>query len=554
MNLYLSFKESALKHSVNDALLWKEGGKWKKISFKEVLNKIDKLAEGLFEAGVHSGDRVAIFSENRPEWLISDLAINKIGAISVPIHYTNKRPLVEYILEDSESGFLIVSDKIFKDHRDYLLNLNIKNIVINNQAEKIENALNFNDLMSAKEIKLISDSKEDDMATIVYTSGTTGKMKGVILSNKNILANVNSAKQVVDVGPGDTLLSFLPLSHILERTDGSFTPLFSGARIAYAESIQVLTKNLKEIKPTILISVPKIFQRIHEKVFTEIKTKNPIIKYFFYWSLKQKEGSWGHFLADKIIYKKIRNTFGGKLIYAISGGAGIHERILKFFQKVGVRIIEGYGLTETSPLVAVNSLSENKIGTVGKIVPNVEVRIAPDKEIMIKGDSVSRGYWRKEEATKECFVSDGWFMSGDLGYLDGENYLTIIGRKKEIIILTNGKNVSPERIEGVINLSTSIEQSLVIGHKRPYLVAFIFPNYEVIREKYPEVSKEKLEKIIQQKIDKANKSLEPHAQIRKFKIFDKSLSVEEGELTPTLKLKRKVVENKYADIIEGMYK
>jgi long-chain acyl-CoA synthetase len=379
-------------------------------------------------------------------------------------------------------------------------------------------------------------------------------MKGVVLTNNNFLSNIDSANEAVDVRSTDTLLSFLPLSHILERTDGSFTPLFQGASVAYAESIQDLAKNLKEIKPTILISVPKIFQRIHEKVFLEIKEKNSLIKGFFYWSLKQKEGSMAHFFADFIIYRKIRNSFGGKLRYAISGGASIHERILKFFQKIGINIIEGYGLTETSPLISANSLKNNKIGTVGKIVPNVEVKIAQDKEVLVKGKSIFSGYWKKDNLTKESFTNDGWFKTGDLGYLDSDNYLTIVGRKKEIIILSNGKNISPERIEGIINLSTSIEQSLVIGHKRSYLVAFIFPNTDVVKEKYSSLSEEEIKTMIQKKIDKANKNLEPHAQIRKFKILNKPLSAEDGELTPTLKIKRKVVENNYQKIIEELYR
>ncbi len=557
MNLYLSFKESALKHNKRTALLWKDKNKWRKISFEETLNKINKLAEGLLSVGVSPGDNVAIFSENKPEWLISDLALNKVKAISVPIHYTNKKPLVEYILEDSQSGFLIISTKIFKDHAEYLLKSDLKKIIVIGGSEiKNNKIIDFDDLLLelTDEVEAMSGGDVDDIASIIYTSGTTGKMKGVVLTNRNFLSNIDSAKDVVDVKPTDTMLSFLPLSHILERTDGSFTPLFQGARVAYAESIQDLAKNLKEVRPTIFISVPKIFQRIHEKVFIEIKDKNTIIKNFFYWSLKQKKGSFGHFLADKIIYKKIRNSFGGKLLCAVSGGASIHKRILKFFQKIGINIIEGYGLTETSPIIAANSMKNNKIGTVGQIVRGVEVKIAPDKEILVKGDSVFSGYWKKDDVTKESFTEDGWFKSGDLGYLDNDNYLTIIGRKKEIIILSNGKNVSPERIECVINLSTSIEQSLVVGHKRPYLVAFIFPNQDVIKEKYSNSSKEKIEKIIQKKIDKANIDLEPHAQIRKFKILSKPLSVEEGELTPTLKIKRKVVESKYYKVIEELYR
>jgi long-chain acyl-CoA synthetase len=561
MTLYTEFRKSALEYKNRPALYSKKNKKWNKITYRELLEKIDGLAEGLLSAGIKAKDNVAILAENCPEWLISDLALNKIGAVSVPIHKTSKKPLVEYVLDNSESGFLIITEELFNTYKNFYLRKNaIKKIILINRSEASENEneklINFNDLLkNSTKQEIQTQTSIDDLASIIYTSGTTGEMKGVMLTNKNFIANIESAKKVIDVSQEDKLLSVLPLSHVLERTDGSYTALMKGASIAYAEDIKKFIDNLKEVKPTIIVCVPKLFQRIHENIFTEIKGKNLIIKNFFYWSLSRDKNSYSYKLADWLMFKKIRRIFGGRLRYAVSGGASIHERILRFFQKIGIDIIEGYGLTETSPLVSANQLSTNKIGTTGQIVPGTEVKIADDKEILIKGDNVTRGYWKKDEETRELFTADGWMKSGDLGFLDKENYLTIIGRKKEIIVLSNGKNVSPEKIESAINLSTSIEQSLVVGHKRDCLAALIVPNYQLLKNKFNiDISEiEKIKFIIKKKIDKANKRLEPHSQIRKFVFLERPFSVEENELTPTLKIKRKVIEDKYSRLIDSMY-
>lgn len=559
MTLYTEFRKSALEYRNRPALYSKNNHKWNKITFQKLLEKIDGLAEGLLRVGINENDKVAILLENRPEWLISDLALNKIGAISVPIHKTSKKSLVKYILDDSESTYLIISRELFLTNHDFYLHNNFLNKIIVIDLEdnfKNDKIINFLSLFaSLRGIDISMPSNDESLVSIIYTSGTTGMMKGVMLTNKNFLANIKSAHEVIDVSPEDRLLSVLPLSHVLERTDGSYLALMEGASVAYAEDIKKISDNLKEIKPTIIICVPKIFQRMHERIFTEIKSSNVLIKNFFYWSLRQNKNSLRYKLADRIIFKKLRRIFGGKLRYAVSGGASINEKILRFFQKIGIDIIEGYGLTETSPLISVNKLINNKIGTTGQIVPGVSVKIAEDKEILVKGDNATKGYWKKNEDTEELFTVDGWLKTGDLGFLDNENFLTIIGRKKEIIVLSNGKNISPERIEGAINLSTSIDMSLVVGHKRDYLSALIVPNYQLLKDKFKiDISQiEKIKAIIQKKIDKANKRLEPHARIRKFVFLERPFSMEENELTPTLKIKRKVIEDKYSRLIDSMY-
>lgn len=552
VSIYTRFKEVASNNKTRPVVYWKEGERWKSYNYQDFLKLVVGLASGLSAQGINQDDKVAILSENRFEWLAVDLAVNKIGAVSVPIHATASGSLIDFIIDNSSSRFLFVSPSLLAKHKDLLVGLQSKvKIVLFNRLNdgKEDGIINWNDLFDNKNVS--SPVKYNKVASIIYTSGTTGQPKGVMLSNENFISNVEGANQRIKILNTDKFLSFLPLSHVLERSCGSYVPIFNGASIAYAESIKLLAKNLIEVKPTILICVPKIFENLHEKIMASIRSKNSLIKKLFFSSLKKDCHPFLKKIADLLIHHKIRQSLGGKLRFAISGGASIQENVIRFFERINIKIVEGYGLTETSPIICTNTLEDNKIGSVGKPIPCFEIKIASDKEVLVRGKSVMLGYWNEPQLTAEAFSED-WFMTGDLGFQDKEGFLTIIGRKKDIIVTSNGKNVAPEKLEGVINLSPYIFQSLVVGHKRQCLGALIVPDKEIIgEEKYAD--KKILQAIVEKEINAINEKLMSHEKIKKYFILNKPFTMEEEELTPTLKIRRKIIENKYSKEIEKMY-
>lgn len=548
--IYTRFSETARKYSDKTAVLWKENQSWQKADYRKFMNGVDCLAESLADLGVVQGNNVAILSENRPEWLMSDLALNKLGAVSVPIHITGNQHFIEHVLRDSGSKYLIASQAMLEKNPYLKDNDQLRSIVLVGNGDKAGNVVIFEDLFKEKREKFRDPAgDENNLASIIYTSGTTGEPKGVMLSNKNFISDIDASVDRIKVYPEDLFLSFLPVSHVLERTGGSLAPILNGCSIAYAEGIKKLSDNLVEIKPTVLVCVPKIFENVHEKILAKMHKAPGPIKRFFFCSLKKEPNSFFKKIADLIIYRKIRRSLGGNLRFAISGGASIHDRILRFFKNINVTIYEGYGMTETSPIIAANGAGYNKIGTVGQPIKNLQIKISVDKELLVKGDSVMLGYWRNEEKTKETFTEDGWLKTGDLGFLDSENYLTIIGRKKEIIVTSNGKNISPEKVEGVINLSPYILQSLVVGHGRSSLAALLVPDKELIAGRYGE-EKVDLKKLMEKELKTINNQLMPHERIRNFHILEAPFSIEADELTPTLKVRRKIIEAKNIKIIE----
>jgi len=558
-SIYQKFKEAALKNHAQNAVYWKSGKYWHSQSYKKFLSTVDSLADGLLKMGVQRADKIAILSENRPEWLASDLAINKLGAVSVPIHTTSNQPLIEYILKDSKSGFLFVSNPLLSRNSDFFSQFvkeqpNLKIVSFDhgsNSQISADNLFFYEDLIKISGKNF--ESVESELASIVYTSGTTGEPKGVMLSNQNFLNNVDGALKKFTITNQDKFLSILPLSHVLERTLGSYIAVIAGSSIAYAESIQQLSKNLKEIKPTIIIGVPRIFEKTKQKIFLNIRNKNFLIKKLFFLSLKKNDTTLIKRVADKLIYKKIRQQFGGHLRFAVSGGAAIHERILRFYNSVDIKIVEGYGLTETSPIITCNTVENRAIGTVGDVLPGVEIKIGPDKEILTKSKSVMLGYWNKPELTKEIIDGEGWFRTGDLGFIDGNKLLTIIGRKKDIIVTSNGKNIFPEKIESAINLSPYINQSIVVGHKKNHLTALIIPDQESIKENFKDQSVN-IKSLIEKEVEKANLLGHDYEKVECFELLQEPFSVEKDELTPTLKIRRHVIESKYFNLIERMYK
>lgn len=550
--LYSRFKISAEKNLSRPAVYYKKEKRWRPLNYENFLDLVDRLAGGLAQLGIKECDRVAIFSENRYECLAVHLAANKLGLISVPIHATAREDLIKYVIENSGSGVLFVSGGLFEKYLDLFdeLQKSLKIILFDSDCRKNENIVSWENMVNQS---VIAEIKGDysSLASIIYTSGTTGQPKGVMLSNKNFLADIDAGCAMIPVYNTDKFLSFLSMAHVLELTIGNFVPILNGASIAYAEAVKKVPDNLIEVKPTILISVPKIFEVFQEKIIDKIGKSPAVLKKFFFWSLNKKSGAVCKYIADKIFYHKIRKSFGGHLRFSICGGAGINERIIKFFSKVGIIIAEGYGLTETSPVIAVNPLEYRVFGTVGQPLRNLHVKIADDKEIKVRGDIVTAGYWQNKEKTQELFDEDGWMRTGDLGFLDKQGYLTIIGRKKDIIVTTNGKNIAPEKIEGILNLSPYIAQSLVVGHNKKFLSALIVPEKGVIEEKFG--NKADIKKILGKEIEKINESLIHFERIRNFKIINNVFSMENDELTPTLKIKRKVVENKYKKEIEGLY-
>lgn len=556
--IYTRFTQVASKNYRRPSVYWKENKQWHSYTYGELLNKVDTLADNLINLGIKKDDHVAILCENRPEWLLYDLAINKLGAVSIPIHITANHRMVEFILKHSESNFLFISESCYRKHITFLTQFNlVKIIVIGVKAGSNSTGLTipFKELLKKAEETFHlppADVSENDLASIIYTSGTTGEPKGVMLTNKNFLANIDSICKTIDIYSDDKFLSFLPISHIFERTAGSYTPILSGASIAYAESIKTLAGNIKEAKPTILICVPKIFEVFQEKIIEGIERKHPIIRKYFYMYLENKEDTLTRWLVDKMIYKKIRHIFGGRLRLAASGGASIHERILLFFNGIGICLIEGYGMTETSPVISVNLPEYAKIGSVGKPIKDVLVRIASDNEICVKGENVTSGYWKNDEATHALFDEEGWLKTGDLGQMDSDNFLTIIGRKKELIVTTSGKNIAPTAIENLLNMSPFIFQSFVAGHGKDYIVALIVPDEETIKNHFDE-EKVDVYTLIKKEIGKVNSELMIHEKIVKFYILQQPFTIEADELTPTLKVRRNIIEEKYKKEIDSMY-
>ena len=569
-----NFRVVAEKRAKRKALTYKKAGVYYSINYGELSRFVDYTASAFQQMGLAKGDRLAIFSHSRPEWVVCDLASMAIGAVTVPIHTTLSPKIIKYILNHCQARIIVVSD-------ESLLN---KILLIQNDLEFLEKIVFLGGVdhrleeLSQREIInwefLIERGKKkpivpveilpDNIVSVVYTSGTTGLPRGVMLSHRNFLSNVNANKELISVGKRDIFLSFLPLSHVLERTAGYYVALLSGANIVYAESFKLLSKNLKEVKPTILIAVPRVFEKFYDIIWDNVCAGSKLKKKLFHFALKQKHGTFGWWLMNKLVFHKIRKAMGGHLRFAVSGGASLDPKIAKFFYKLGILILEGYGLTETSPVSAVNSENNFRFGTVGQVIPGCEIKIMPDKEIVIRGPNVMIGYYNDPEETTKVIDSDGWFYTGDLGFIDADNFLTIVGRKKEMMVTGGGKNVWPEVIEQELNRDRFISQSAVIGHGRKFISALIIPDwaevdlyckehgYEIAT---PEklISDEKIWLLFQQRIAKINEQLSEHEQVKNFCLLVNEFSPERDELSPTLKLCRHVIENHYSRQIEGVY-
>jgi len=577
------FLETVGKYPNKPALLYKKEGVYFPITYKELSEKVKIFSGCLSVFGVVKGDKVAILSENRPEWVISDLSIMAIGGIVVPLHTTFNPKAIFGILNHSEAKVLIVSNgdflnKVLLEQKNLK---NLKKIVFLENLTVAQKDILGDKVVSWQTIFLQRQKfsaqggpasgwekislDPDDCCSIIYTSGTTGEPKGVMLSHRNFLSNVEADNEAVPITENDIFLSFLPLSHVFERLVGYYLPIFRGATIAYAENVKQLPFNLQEVGPTIMIAVPRVFEKFYDAIWDKINSSSDFIKNIFKWALKQKKNTLAYGLADFIVFKKIRNSFGRRLRFTVSAGASLNENIFRFFSKIGILILEGYGLTETSPTVSVNRLRDFKFGTVGKIISGVEVKIDDDKEILVKGPNIFKGYFKNEDGTRLCFNKEGWFCTGDLGFIDKQGFLTIIGRTKEMIITSGGKNIWPERVENLLNNDRFISQSVIIGNKRKFISALIVPDWQEIEIYFKEnnlvlqehdklIKSPILLEIFQKRIDeKINPELHEFEKVKKFKLLPQEFSQEQDELTATLKLRRHIIENRHHKIIESMY-
>jgi long-chain acyl-CoA synthetase len=569
-------------------------GKFEDISYAAFKEETDALANGLASLGVKRGDKVAIIGENRPEWVYSDMAILGLGAVDVPIYPISTAETIKFILNNSESVGVIVSNQF---HMNKVLKIldslkTLRFIIVMNEIDVTEHKdKNVYLLKTVQEMGKefakenpthfadnIELSRENDLCTIIYTSGTTGEPKGVMLTHKNIMSNVMAVFEIIDINKNDLFLSFLPLCHIFERMAGYYTALSSGGQIAYAESIEKVASNLIEVKPTVMTAVPRLFERIYSKIKKGVDASPEKKQKIFNWALdvgteyqRQKKTERGvsvglkikHALADKLVFSKIREKTGGRLRFFISGGAALARELGEFFEAVGILILEGYGLTESSPVIAVNRPYNYKFGTVGQTMPGVEVKIASDGEILVHGPNVMQGYYKNPEETEKT-LKDGWLHTGDVGVFDSEGFLMITDRKKSLFKTTTGKYIAPTPIENLFLGSKYIDQFIIIGDRRMFITALIVPDFEALKE-YADSHRityndpkeltqmKQIYELLEKDLSRFQRKLASYEKVRKFTILDKPFTVEGGEMTPSLKLKRKVIEQRYSDLIEEMY-
>lgn len=570
----------------------KKDGQWVDITVPEFRDTVRHLSMALHEMGVKPGDRVAIISENRPEWTIGDFAILAASAVSVPIYPTLLGWQVEYILNDAGANVVICSNeeqlqKIL-DIRQQVEGLR-EIIVCDSPANLPAGVRAFADVVASGRKweaangrawfdQSLDSRGPDDLATLVYTSGTTGNPKGAMLTHGNITSNVTTVRDVVPFRPGDIALSILPLSHILERMV-DFLYYYRGMCVAYAEDVTKVADNLGEIRPQYFAAVPRLFEKMRARVLETIAAAPPARQKIFYWALKVAAERLPHrvehtpmplglkirsAIADKLVFGKILARLGGRVKYVVSGGAPLSADLAAFFIGAGVEIMEGYGLTETSPVIAVNRPEKRRIGTVGPVIPGVEVKIAEDGEILTRGPHVMKGYWNNPDATAETIDAEGWLHTGDIGLIDGDGFLHITDRKKDIIINAYGKNIAPQPLEALLKSSPYIGTPVLIGDQRKYLSALIVPNFEKLEREaaalgvkaanYEElVNEPKVRALIQDEIDRFNQNLDRQEKIRRFTLLARDFSIEEDEITPSLKVKRRQIDKKYKHLIDQMY-
>ncbi|RFP66111.1 long-chain fatty acid--CoA ligase [Hymenobacter lapidiphilus] len=572
------------KYNKADCMAAKIDGRYQPMSTDEVVRQVNEASLGLRALGIGKDDKVALISLNRPEWMIADFAIAQLGAVSVPMYPTITTEDYKFIFEDAGVKAVLVSDqKLLDKVTEAIESLDIptQNIF---SFDKLDGARYFGELLEmgqkgnpADLEPLKAAVQPDDLLTLIYTSGTTGKPKGVMLTHNNILSNCRNTQRFVPVTQNDKALSFLPLCHIFERMV-THLYLINGVSIYYAESMETIADNLREVKPEIFTTVPRLLEKVYDKIVAKGHALEGVKKSMFFWALnlglkydnQQDHGFLYNTqlkLANKLIFNKWREALGGNLRCIVSGGGALQPRLARVFWSAGIPVMEGYGLTETSPVIAVGGYDpkENMIGTVGPIVDNTEVKIAADGEILTKSESVMKGYYNQPELTAKEFDADGWFHTGDIGEMVDGKFLKITDRKKEMFKTSGGKYIAPQVLEGKMKESPLIEQCMVVGDGQKFAAALVIPSFDDLKGwcKRNNVSSdggpaelvknEKVVKMYEDLVHKYNESFAKWEQVKKIVLLPEHWTVESGEMTPTMKVKRKAITANNKDIIEGLY-
>jgi long-chain acyl-CoA synthetase len=566
----------------NDAFASKVNGEWKKYSAKEVIDIVNQVSIGLLKLGIKKDDKVAIISPNRPEWNFIELGVQQLGAVSVPMYPTITIEDYRYIFNDAEVKLIFVSDAaLLSKVRQATESLDgiqgiytFDKISGANYWEEVKDLAKGEDAVQLEPYK--AAVSPEDLLTLIYTSGTTGQPKGVMLTHNNIIANLDGLVEAkaLDLAPEDKALSFLPLCHIYERTD-IYVYMYNGVSIYYAESMETIADNLKEVKPHIFATVPRLLEKVYDKIVAKGYELSGVKKQLFFWALNlglkydpMKPMGWWYDtqlkIARKLIFSKWQEALGGNIKLVASGSAALQPRLSRIFWAAGIPIAEGYGLTETSPVISASIVTDFRVGCVGTVLPNIEVKIAEDGEICVKGPSIMKGYYKKPEATAEAIDADGWFHTGDIGEFSEGKYLKITDRKKEIFKTSGGKYVAPQLVENKLKESILIEQAIVVGEGQKFPSALLIPEFNALKEwcsrngiEYSDdsqmIKNQKVREKFNEEVKDLMQNIAQYEQVKKVELLPKLFTIDSGELTPTLKLKRKVIHNKYKDLIEGMY-
>ena len=567
------------------------------LSSKEVFERIRDLSLGFRSLGISRGDRVAIIAESRPEWLLCDLAVLTAGAVTVPIYPTLSAAQARYILKDSGARLAIVSTKLQLEKIQEVRHLlSALEGVILIEAPADAPPPGSPSVLSLEEVERRGHGRmtgewgagrafrdearaiaREDLASIIYTSGTTGEPKGVMLTHGNLVSNMRATADALDLSHDDVALSFLPLSHAFERMV-SYVYLFSGVTIVFAESFDTIARDIGRVRPTVLTGVPRVYEKLYTRITEAAATSGGAKAALFRWALTAGLArakavlrgrtvgpltSMAGALGDRLVFSAVRAKLGGRLRFVASGSAPLSANVMEFFHAIGIPIMEGYGLTETAPILTFNPLNALRVGTVGRAIPGVELRIADDGEILARGPNIMTGYFNKPEATAAA-LEGGWFHTGDIGQIDAEGYLTITDRKKDLLVTSGGKKIAPQPIEGVLKRSPLIAEAVLLGDRRKYAAALIVPEFNALERRLKDlgrppggreelIAREDVIALYQEIIDALNRELSQYERIKRITLLPREFTVESGELTPTLKVKRKVVEEKWRAQIEALY-
>jgi long-chain acyl-CoA synthetase len=583
-----SFVDAVDRFASPRAQMYRTAEGWQSITAQEMLRRVAGLSKALGELGIKSGDRVAIFAPNCPEWHIADFAIQGVGAASVPVYFNESPDRLVYIMNDSGARIVFTSGEAqarkIAECRDRITALEHA-IAVAPASDLHGDVLRYETLIATAGDADVADYRKraaavspSQLLTIIYTSGTTGEPKGVMLTHSNVSSNVIDSLEAYDFSPEDLALSFLPLAHVYERTV-DYGYLFRGVPVAYVEQIEAVPQALLEVKPTFAAAVPRFFEKIYANILDKGRSETGLKKKIFDWSLRVAHESipWRAYgknpsvwtrqrwqIADRIVYSKIRAGLGGRIRYFFSGGAPLAPELSEFFWSVNLPVLEGYGLTETAPVIASNVPKKNKVGTVGLPISHVEVRIADDGEILVKGPCVMQGYFHKPEQSREVLSTDGWFSTGDIGRLDDDGYLIITDRKKELLKTAAGKFVAPAPIENLLKQCPYISNAIVVGDKHKFVSVLIVPNFAAIENVARKQNKDFtapsqmvsdpwVRDLLSREIERLTASLAQYEKPKRFALIEKDFTFASGELTYTLKIKRRVIEDRYKDLIAKLY-